>query len=323
MVQSKTIISSLPYVFKTITIPSLGKKIQGKVRDIYFSNNKRILITTDRHTSFDVFLGVIPFKGTVLNLLSQFWLEKTKHIMPNHMLFVPDPNIMVTTNCDPLPVEIVVRDYISGVSKTGLWYNYSQGKREIYGMQFPEGMKKNQKLPRPIITPTTKPELGSKIHDEMLTKEEILKKKLVDKKIYAEMEKVSLALFKFGSELAKKRGLILVDTKYEFGLYNKKLILIDEIHTPDSSRFWIANSYKKRFAQGLEPEYYDKEFIRLWYAKQGYRGDGRPPKLPKHLIIELSKRYISIYEMLTGKKFKSYHYPIEKRIKKNIKVYLK
>src|SRR5688572_20186125 len=143
MVQEKTILSSLPYVLKTLDIPNLGKKQQGKVRDIYFLKDKRILVTTDQHTSFDVFLGLIPFKGTVLNLLSQFWLEKTKHIIPNHMISVPDSNVMITKNCETLPVEMVVRGYISGVSKTGLWYNYSQGKREIYGMKFPEGMKKN------------------------------------------------------------------------------------------------------------------------------------------------------------------------------------
>jgi phosphoribosylaminoimidazole-succinocarboxamide synthase len=235
------------------------------------------------------------------------------------MITVPDPNVMVTRNCDPLPVEMVVRGYISGVSKTGLWYNYSLGKREIYGMKFPEGMKKNQKLPHPIITPTTKPEMGSKMHDEMLTREEILKKKLVDKKLYTKMEKISLELFDLGSKIAKRKGLILVDTKYEFGLYKGKLMLIDEIHTPDSSRFWIASSYKERIAKGKEPEYYDKEFIRLWYAKQGYRGDGSPPKLPQHLIVELSKRYVGVYEKLTGKKFYAYKYPIEERIKENLK----
>jgi phosphoribosylaminoimidazole-succinocarboxamide synthase len=323
MIQTKTILQNLPKVLKEMTIPQLGKKLQGKVRDIYFIGDERILITTDRHTSFDVFLGLIPYKGTVLNLLSQFWLEKTKHIVPNHMITVPDPNVMITKDCEPLAVEIVVRGYISGVSKTGLWYNYSQGKREIYGMKFPEGMKKNQKLPKPIITPTTKPEIGSKVHDEMLTKEEILSKKLVDKKLYERMEKISLKLFDFGSKLCKRKGLILVDTKYEFGLYKGKLVLIDEIHTPDSSRFWIAKSYRERIQKGLEPEYYDKEFIRLWYAKKGYRGDGPPPKLPKNMIVQLAQRYISVYEKLTGKKFKSFTYPIEERIKKSLRSYLK
>lgn len=308
-------------VLKTVTLNGFGRKYQGKVRDIYLRDKKRVLITTDRHTSFDVFLGLVPFKGTVLNLLSQFWFEKTKHIIPNHMIAVPDPNVMTTKNCSPLPVEIVVRGYISGVSKTGLWYNYSQGKREIYGMRFPDGMKKNQKLPHPIITPTTKPKIGSKVHDEMLTRNEILSKKLVDKNLYKRMEETALALFDYGSKLCKKRGLILVDTKYEFGMLDGKLILIDEIHTPDSSRFWIADSYKERFAKELEPEYYDKEFIRLWYAKQGYRGDGPPPKLPQHLIVELSKRYIGIYEKLTGQRFRPYQYPIEQRIKDNVSAY--
>lgn len=319
MVQKKTLLTSLPHVLKTFNAPKLGKKHQGKVRDIYFHNNNRILITTDRHTSFDVFLGLIPFKGSVLNLLSQFWFEQTKHIIPNHMIAVPDPNVMITKNCETLPVEMVVRGYISGVSKTGLWYNYSLGKREIYGMKFPNNMKKNQKLPTPILTPTTKPEMGSKVHDEMLTRDEILKNKLVDKKLYERMEDISLKLFELGSKIALKHGLILVDTKYEFGLFNGKLMLIDEIHTPDSSRFWIKDSYAKRFEKGLEPEYYDKEFVRLWYAKQGYRGDGAPPPLPQHLVVELSKRYIGVYEKLTGKKFKAYKYPIVERINNNLK----
>ncbi|HVF69483.1 MAG TPA: phosphoribosylaminoimidazolesuccinocarboxamide synthase [Xanthomonadales bacterium] len=318
MISSKTILNSLPQILKTIDLPNLGKKYQGKVRDIYFKDNKRILITTDRHTSFDVFLGLVPFKGTVLNLLSEFWFEKTKHIIPNHMISVPDPNVMITKNCEILRVEMVVRGYISGVSKTGLWYNYSQGRREIYGMKFPEELKKNQKLKKPIITPTTHPEIGSKIHDEMLTRDEILKNKLVDKKLYEQMEQTALKLFDFGSKWCLKKGLILVDTKYEFALFNGKLILIDEIHTPDSSRFWVGSNYRQRFEKGLEPEYYDKEFLRIWYAKKGYRGDGPPPKLPKDLIVQLSQRYIGVYEKLTGQKFKAYDYPIEERIKKNL-----
>lgn len=318
MVQSRKIVNSLPHVLKTIDLPNIGKKHQGKVRDIYFKDNKRILITTDRHTSFDVFLGLVPFKGTVLNLLSEFWFQKTKTIIPNHMISVPDYNVMITKNCEILRVEMIVRGYISGVSKTGLWYNYASGKRKIYGMTFPEGLKKNQKLKNPIITPTTHPEIGSNIHDEMLTREEIIKNKLVDKKLYEQMEKTSLKLFDFGSKWCLKKGLILVDTKYEFALFDGKLILIDEIHTPDSSRFWVAKNYKERFEKGVEPEYYDKEFLRIWYAKKGYRGDGPPPRLPKDLIVQLSKRYIGVYEKLTGQKFRGYDYPIEERIIKNL-----
>ena len=308
-----TILKSIPNILKTIDIPHLGKKHQGKVRDFYFQDDKRILITTDRQSAFDVILGHIPFKGAVLNLLSKYWFEKTKHIVPNHMISVPHPNVMMAKNCQPILVEMVVRGYISGVTKTSIWYSYEKGERMIYGIKFPEGLIKNEKLPKPVITPTTHGG-GKDGHDERLTKEEIIQRKIVNTKLYLEMEKATLALFKYGSELCKKRGLILVDTKYEFGLYKGKLTLIDEIHTPDSSRFWIADTSEKRIKKGLEPENFDKEFLRLWYAKRGYRGDGKPPEMSKQLIVDLAKRYIGVYEKITGKKFKAYKYPIEESI---------
>lgn len=313
MIQSKTILTALPNVLQTIDVPRLGKKFQGKVRDFYIKDNKRILITTDRQSAFDVILGHIPYKGSVLNMLSAFWFEQTKNIVPNHMIAVPDANVLIGKNCEPIPVEMVVRGYISGVTNTSIWGSYNKGERVIYGLKFPDGLKKNQRLPNPVITPTTHGG-GKGGHDERLTKEEIIKRKIVDKKLYEQMEKAALALFDFGSKLCKKRGLILVDTKYEFGLYKGKLTLIDEIHTPDSSRFWIEKTYKKRFEKGLEPENFDKEFLRLWYVKRGYKGEGKPPEMAKQLIIDLAKRYISVYEKITGKKFKVYKYPIEKRI---------
>jgi phosphoribosylaminoimidazole-succinocarboxamide synthase len=318
MVQSKTILKSVPHLLKTIDIPTLGKKTQGKVRDIYFKGDTRILITTDRQSAFDVILGHIPFKGAVLNLLSKFWFDKTKHIVQNHMIDVPDPNVMVTENCQPIPVEMVVRGYISGVTKTSIWTSYAKGERVIYGIKFPEGLKKNQKLAKPVITPTTHGG-GKGGHDERLTRDEIIKRKIVPKKLYEQMEKATYELFEYGSSLCKRRGLILVDTKYEFGLYKGKLTLIDEIHTPDSSRFWVAKTYKTRFEKGEEPDNFDKEFLRLWYAKRGYTGDGEPPKMAKELIVALAKRYIVVYEKITGKKFRLFEYPIEKRIIKNLK----
>lgn len=320
MVTEKVILKSLPKVLKTIDL-SLGKKLQGKVRDIYFKDKKRILITTDRQSAFDVILGDIPFKGAVLNELSAFWFKKTEHIVDNHLLEVPDPNVSVTKNCEPIQVEMVVRGYISGVTGTSIWYSYERGERLIYGLKFPDGLKKNQKLPKPIITPTTHPLVGAKGHDERLTREQIISKKLVSKKLYEQMEKAALALFKYGTKLCFSKGLILVDTKYEFGLHNGKLTLIDEIHTPDSSRFWIAKTYKARFEKGLEPENFDKEFLRLWYVKRGYRGDGPPPTMAKELIVAVAKRYIGVYEKLTGRKFQAFEYPIEERIKKNLKKY--
>ncbi len=322
MVSSKAIVNALPYVLTTVEIDGLGKKYQGKVRDFYIKKDTRILVTTDRQSAFDVILGQIPFKGAVLNQLAAFWFEKTKHIIANHMISVPHPNVLIAKNCTPIPVEMVVRGYISGVTKTSIWYSYQQGERMIYGLKFPEGLHKNQKLPTPVITPTTHGG-GKGGHDERLTRVEITKRGIVEKKLYEQMEKAALALFAFGSALCKKRGLILVDTKYEFGLVDGKLTLMDEIHTPDSSRFWIAKTYSERFKKGLEPENFDKEFLRLWYAKRGYRGDGRPPAMTNELIVALAKRYIAVYEKITGKKFKGYTYPIEKEISKTVMNYIK
>lgn len=317
----KTTISSVrAHILKTTNLPELGEKNYGKVRDFYVTHGKRILITTDRQSAFDIVLGHIPYKGAVLNLLSQFWFGKTKHIVANHLLSVPHPNVSVVADCQPIPVEMVVRGYISGVTKTSIWYSYEKGEREIYGIKFPDGLNKNQKLPQPVITPTTHGVPG--VHDERLTKEEIIKRRTVPKKLYEEMEEATLALFDFGSRWCFKKGLILVDTKYEFGLYKGKLMLIDEIHTPDSSRFWIAKTYKERLNQGLEPENFDKEFLRLWYAKRGYRGEGKPPAMPLDLILSLSQRYIKVYEMITGKKFKRYHYPIDADINKALESFM-
>jgi len=321
MITKKVILKSLPNVLKTVDLP-LGKKIQGKVRDIYFKDKKRILITTDRQSAFDVILGNIPFKGAVLNQLAAFWFKKTKHIVDNHLLDVPDPNVSIAKNCESIQVEMVVRGYISGVTNTSIWGSYEKGERVIYGLKFPDGLKKNQKLKTPVITPTTHPLVGAKGHDKRLTREQIIKKKLVSEKLYKQMEKAALALFKYGTKLCLSKGLILVDTKYEFGLYNGKLTLIDEIHTPDSSRFWIAKTYKTLFNKGLEPENFDKEFLRLWYVKRGYRGDGPPPKMADELIVAVAQRYIGVYEKLTGLKFKAFEYPIEERIKKNLRKYI-
>jgi phosphoribosylaminoimidazole-succinocarboxamide synthase len=318
MLQSQTILHALPHVLKTIDIPQLGKKLQGKVRTIYVKGDKRILIATDSKSAFDVVLGYAPYTGAVLTQLAKFWFEKTEKIIPNHMIDTPDPNVMLVKNCEPLLVEMVVRGYMAGVTKTSIWYSYQKGERTMYGLTLPDGLEKNQKLPHPIITPTTKPEIGSGKHDERLTRDEILSTKLVDKKIYEQMEKVSLELFDLGSKWCQKQGLILVDTKYEFGLLDGKLVLIDEIHTPDSSRFWIADTYKERFDKGLEPGNFDKEFFRLWYAERGYRGDGIPPKMPDDLVVQITTRYIQIYEKLTGKQFDLFPYPIESRIKQNL-----
>ena len=318
MVQKRTILSAIPNVLHTVDLPELGDKQQGKVRDFYVLPGKRIIITTDRQSAFDVILGHIPYKGSVLNMLAAYWFKKTKRIIPNHMLSIPDPNVIVAKNCKGIPIEMIVRGYMSGVTKTSIWYSYQRGERNIYGLRFPDGLKKNQQLPTPVITPTTHGG-GKNGHDERLTREEILERELIDKKTYMQMEEAALALFAYGSKHCLARGLVLVDTKYEFGLdENNQLMLMDEIHTPDSSRFWKADTYEKRLKKGLEPENFDKEFLRLWYAGKGYRGDGKPPAMSEELIVSLAKRYVSVYEKITGERFVAYQYPIEKRITNNL-----
>lgn len=287
-------------ILKTANLKGFGKKHKGKVRDYYIAGDKVILITTDRISAFDSVLGFIPYKGQVLNQLSKFWFEKTNDIIENHMISVPHPNVMIAKHAKQIPIEMVVRGFITGVTNTSIWGSYEKGERTIYGITFPNGLQKNQKLSKPIITPTTKPEIG---HDERLTREEIIKKKIVPEKIYKQMEKAALKLFERGQKVSSKNGLILVDTKYEFGILDGKLVLIDEIHTPDSSRFWIKKTYMSRFKKGSEPENFDKEVLRIWYKERGYTGDGVPPKMTQDFIAMLSKRYIDMFEIVTGQKF--------------------
>jgi len=316
MVSAKIINTALPKVLKSIDLPNLGKKYQGKVRDFYVLKDKRVIITTDRQSAFDVVLGCIPFKGAVLNQLAAFWFNKTKKIVPNHVISLPDPNVLVAKNCKPILVEMVVRGYLTGSTTTSLWYNYEKGERVLYGIKFPDGMQKNQKLDGPVITPTTHEASG--VHDRVLTRNEIIKEKLVEPKLYKKMEEAALALFAYGQKFAKKQGLILVDTKYEFGLVDGELTLMDEIHTPDSSRYWMAGTYKERLKKGLEPQSFDKEFLRLWYVNKGYRGQGKPPKMPAELATKMAQLYIGAYEKITGEKFKALKYPAEERIKKSL-----
>ncbi|MEK7617020.1 MAG: phosphoribosylaminoimidazolesuccinocarboxamide synthase [Patescibacteria group bacterium] len=317
MVSKQKIIENIPNALKTVNIPSLGKKIQGKVRDIYIVDGKRIFITTDRQSAFDRIVGYIPFKGQVLTSLSAFWFKKTKDIIQNHLISVPDPNTLLVKECKLVPIEMVVRGYITGVTETSIWGSYEKGERVIYGIKFPDGLKKNQILSKPIITPTTKAEKG---HDERLTEEEILKKKLVNPAIWNQMKKAALDLFKRGQKICSKAGIILVDTKYEFGLDDSgKLILIDEIHTPDSSRYWVKKTYMQRFKKGLEPESYDKEPLRIWFKEHGYMGNGQPPKMPPQFIVKMGALYMGIYEKITGKKFTAdISKNVNVRIKKNL-----
>jgi phosphoribosylaminoimidazole-succinocarboxamide synthase len=258
-------------------------------------------------------LGAIPFKGQVLNQLSAWWFEQTRDIVGNHVISVPDPNVTIAREADALPVEVIVRGYITGVTSTSLWTLYNQGVPQPYGLDLPPGLQKNDALPEPVITPTTKATGGA--HDERLTCDEVVARGLIEPGLWAEIQAAALAIFKRGQEVARTAGLILVDTKYEFGLIGGKLAVIDEIHTPDSSRYWVAESYAAVHGTGQEPENFDKEFLRIWFAGQGYRGDGTPPAMPDEFIAQVAARYIAAYERLTGATFVPGEQPAADRIR--------
>ncbi len=318
MISSEQIRDVLPLALNETHLP-LPERKTGKVRDWYTLNEaSKLFITTDRLSAFDRVLARVPFKGQVLNQLSAWWFDITRDLIDNQMVSIPDPNAIVARTVKRFPVEIVVRGYITGVTTTALWYRYSLGERSIYGYTFPEGLKKNQALPEPILTPTTKGDEGT--HDERLTCAEVVERGLLDAATWEQASTAALAVFRRGQEMAARAGLILVDTKYEMGLSpDGKVMLIDEVHTPDSSRFWKADSYPDRFEAGEEPDNFDKELVRLAYAEKGYRGDGEPPALPDDLWIAAGQRYISIFEMLTGLTFEPAAYPAEPRIVENLK----
>lgn len=296
---------------------NLGEKKVGKVRDIYIGDKTITLVSTDRHSSFDRIIAYIPFKGEVLNQISLFWFENTKDIIQNHVLSTPDANVLKARKCSPLPIECVMRGYITGVTGTSLWSHYKDGKRDFGNFTLPDNMKKNQKLVEPVFTPTTK----SDEHDRPITPKEIVSEGILSEDLTKEIERVSKALFTRGQKIALSHGLILVDTKYEFGLdENGKLTLIDEIHTPDSSRYWKAGTYQEKFDKEEEPEYFDKEFLRLWFKDNcDPYNDKILPKAPEDLVVELSRRYIEIYETITGKPFlHDFDTKIIDRITKNL-----
>jgi len=321
MVSEQQLAQSLPNALAGVDLPFLGEKMHGKVRDIYTQAGELVLITTDRLSAFDHILGVVPYKGQVLNQLAAFWFAQTRTIIGNHLISVPDPNVTIARRCQPLPVEVVVRGYITGVTQTALWYRYSQGERTIYGLDFPDNLQKNDALPTPIITPTTK---GSATgHDERITSAQVVALGLATESQWTQICAAAVAVFQHGQAIARQAGLILVDTKYEFGVTpSGEVLLIDEVHTPDSSRFWLADSYAARHAAGQEPENFDKEFVRLYYAAQGYRGDGEPMPLPAELAVQAAQRYIRTYELLTGQPFVPGDLPAAPRIEQNLRAWM-
>jgi phosphoribosylaminoimidazole-succinocarboxamide synthase len=304
-------------VLTDITL-DLPNRREGKVRISYdLAGGRRLFITTDRLSAFDQLVATVPFKGQVLNQLSMWWFEHTSDIVSNHAISTPDPNVLIAHEATPLPVEVIVRGYITGVTSTSLWKRYADGAREIYGYKLPDGLQKNSRLPEPIITPTTKAEAGK--HDEALTCDEVVERGLVAHELWEQVKRVAVALFLRGQEVAQNAGLLLADTKYEFGLDAQgNLMLIDEIHTPDSSRYWIASSFVDRYMAGLEPESTDKEIIRRALAEVGFTGDGAVPELDESVWIETSRRYIDTFELLTGTSFVPGAHPIADRIQKNL-----
>ena len=317
MIPTDQLIAQIPHNLNGTDFPTLGAKYEGKVRDNYTKEGKRFIIVTDRLSAFDRVITTIPFKGQVLNQMAQFWFEQTRDIAQNHVIEFPDPNVVVAKECKAMPVEMVVRGYITGVTSTSAWFNYEKGVRNFCGNVLPEGLKKNQKFDHPIITPSTKAEHGD--HDESVSREQILERGVVSAEQFDKMADVGMKLYMRGVEICAKQGIILVDTKYEFGMTPEgEIALIDEIHTPDSSRFWFANEYEDRLARGEEQKKIDKEYLREWLADRGFRGDGEIPEVPAEIRAETGRRYIEAYELITGRSFEAKVGSVAERLAKNL-----
>lgn len=304
---------AIPQALESIDLPGLiGER--GQVRDNFvLQDGRRVVISTDRFTVFNQRVGLVPYKGQVLNQLTLWWFEQTANIMPNHLIDVVDPNTTIALTAHPLPIAVVVRTFLSGVTPSSLWKRYEAGERTIYGVTFPDGMRKNQELPHPIVTATSKV-FGRTHHSQPLAREEIFALG-VEPGLWERIQDKALKLFTRGQQLCILSDLILVDSKYEFGLdLNGDLVLIDELHTPDSSRLWRSDTYDELFEESREPESFDKEFVRLWYQAQGYRDGDTLPLLPDDLIVTISQHYQGVYEMLTGMPFLPASYPSQKRI---------
>jgi phosphoribosylaminoimidazole-succinocarboxamide synthase len=303
MIDEATLRAALKVPLDGTHFDSLGARYEGKVRDNYTTaDGRRILVTTDRISAFDRVLGTLPLKGQVLSRMAVFWFEKTRSLVPNHLLSAPDPNVMIGVECTPLPLEVVVRSYLTGVTSTSVWTAYSRGDREFCGHKLPDGLKKNDKLPKAIVTPSTKAEHGG--HDVSIAGAELISQGVVSQKDFDAVHDMALALFDDGVKHCAANGIILVDTKYEFGRApDGRIVVMDEIHTPDSSRYWFASTYEDRRSKNEEPESFDKEYVRRWLAAQGFKGDGPIPTIPDDVRVEASRRYIEAYERVVGAPF--------------------
>jgi phosphoribosylaminoimidazole-succinocarboxamide synthase len=317
-VTAETLRQALSHPLAATDFPTLGRKYEGKVRDNYtLADGRRVLVTTDRISAFDRVLGTLPLKGQVLNFVAAWWFEKTRALAPNHVLGVPDPNVLLARECKPLPVEMVVRAYLTGTTSTSIWVHYERGAREFCGHRLPDGMKKHERLPEPLLTPSTKAAHGD--HDVSASRAEILALTGMPAVEFDRAAEMAMALFREGQRICAARGLILVDTKYELGKTPEgEIVVIDEIHTPDSSRFWYEKSYAERFAAGRDPESFDKEYVRRWLVEQGFRGDGPIPPIPDDVKIEAVLRYIEAVEQITGEPFVPNLEEPQARLKRNL-----
>lgn len=309
---------ALKHPLLKIDLPELGQKYEGKVRDCFMpGDGRRIIVVTDRISAFDRKLGVLPLKGQLLNGVASWWFEKTKHLVPNHVIEVPDPNVMIAKECTPLPVEMVMRAYLTGTTSTSIWVHYKNGARTFCGHELPEGLRQHEALPEPILTPSTKAAQGD--HDISASREEILAMTGMSAADFDRAAELSEILFREGQRIARERGLILVDTKYEFGKTSEgEIVVMDEIHTPDSSRYWFAESYAERFAQGQAPESFDKEYLRRFLADRGFQGDGPIPPIPDEIRVESTVRYQIAVEKLMGGPFSFDLAEPVARIRKNL-----
>lgn len=312
MESAAAILKVLPHALSKFEVP--GDLPHGKVRDFYITSDSkhRVLVATDRLHIFDHEIGLVPYKGQVINELSAWWFERTSDIIPNHFVSSPDPNITIAREARALTFDVVVRGYITGVTSTSLWPAYASGMRHLYGITFPEGLKKNQQLPQPVVTPTTKADVGRGTRQALT---DIVGMHYLTEAAWAEVQKAALALYMRGQELCAKQGLMLVDSKYEFAydLKTGKLMLIDELHTPENSRFWRAADYAQDMATGRDPQSMDKELARLWYVGQNFKETDRV-RMPDDLIVAISQAFQQVYEMTTGLPFHPASYPAQERL---------
>jgi phosphoribosylaminoimidazole-succinocarboxamide synthase len=299
----------------------LGRRIPGKVRDSYVDPERRpgrrTIVVSDRVSCFDRVVGTIPLKGQVLNQMAAFWFEQTRDVAPNHLLEVPDPNVSIVRECRTLPVEFVMRGYLTGSTSTSIWTAYERGDRVYCGHTLPEGLRRHEKLPEPLLTPTTKAAFGD--HDELTSRAALIASGAISEALFDEAGDIARRLFAEGTRFAEKQGLILVDTKYEMGLDDAgHLVVIDEIHTPDSSRYWRIDGYEQALTAGESPAAIDKEYVRLWLGEQGYKGEGTPPPLPLGVRVTAAERYIAAFEQVSGQTFHGdFEAPIP-RIERNL-----